>query len=155
MMNATDYTETLTVDQTPAEVFTAINNVRGWWNDTAKGGFQKLNDEFETRFGDVHYSKQKLIEVVPDKKVVWLVTESELNFLKDKAEWTGTKVSFEIFRKENKTHLQFKHAGLRPKIECYDACSTAWGQYLRFSLFYLITTGKGQPGFPPVGPPGK
>ena len=154
-MNPTDYTETLSFDQAPTEVFNAINNVRGWWNDTAKGTFQKLDDEFETRFGDVHYSKQKLIEVVPDKKVVWLVTDSHLNFLGDKTEWTGTRVCFEISRKENKTYLQFTHVGLRPKIECYDACSTAWGQYLRYSLFYLVTTGKGQPGFPPDGPSGK
>jgi len=151
-MNATDYTETLSFDQTPTEVFNAVNNVRGWWNDKAKGKSQKLNDEFETRFGNVHFSNQKLIDVIPDKKVVWLVTDSDLDFLTDKSEWTGTKISFEISRKGNKTQLTFSHKGLQPKIECYDACSTAWSQYLRYSLFYLITTGKGLPGFPPTGP---
>lgn len=153
-MNANNYTEVLSFDQTPTEVFNAVINVRGWWNDTATGNFQKLHDEFETRFGDVHYSKQKLIELVPDQKMVWLVTESNLNFLDDKTEWTGTKISFEIFRKNDKTELLFRHVGLLPTIECYDACSTAWHQYLQFSLSYLITTGKGQPGFPPDKRPG-
>ena len=151
-MATKDFSTTIAVDQSPTEVFNAINNVRGWWNDKAKGNSEKLNDEFETRFGDVHYSRQKLVEVIPNQKVVWLVTDSELNFIDDKKEWTGTKISFEIMREGKQTLLRLTHIGLVPKVECYDGCSTAWGQYMQYSLLSLITKGKGQPGFPPDGP---
>jgi hypothetical protein len=145
-MGNQNYTATILVDQTPKEVFNAINNVRGWWIDDIDGQSEKLNDEFSVLFYDgVHYSKQKLVEFVPDKKVVWLVTESKLNFIEDESEWTGTKISFEISTIGNKTQLQFTHHGLRPDIECYKDCSNAWGGYIKKSLFELITKGQGEP----------
>jgi hypothetical protein len=143
-MITSNYTTTILVNQTPKEVFNAINNVRGWWQGEIEGSTDKLNDEFTYRMAEFHFSKQKLIEVIPDKKVVWLVTESKLNFIKKKSEWTGTKISFEISIKQNKTQVHFTHVGLVPEIECYGGCSSAWSQLIEQSLFSLITTGKGK-----------
>jgi len=144
-MSTTNFTTTLQVGQTPNEVFDAINNVRGWWSETVEGGTHQLNDEFIYRHKDLHYSKQKLIEVVPGKRVVWLVTDSQLNFIKDKKEWNGSQISFDISEKDGKTQIVFTHHGLVPEKECFTACFDGWSYYLHKSLLPLITKGKGQP----------
>jgi len=139
------FTTAFMVDNTPKEAFDAINNVRGWWSGEIEGNTAKLDDEFSYRYKDIHYSKQKLVEVVPNKKVVWLITDSQLNFTEDKTEWTGTKISFDISEKDNKTEVRFTHNGLVPHFECYNGCSNAWTDYVNNSLRNLITTGKGYP----------
>jgi hypothetical protein len=144
-MNEQNYHTSITVDAPAHEAFTCINRVTKWWTENLEGSSQKLNDEFTVRFGDVHYSRQKLVEVVPDKRVIWLVTDSQLNFIKHKQEWTNTKIVFEIIGQDDRTQVHFTHAGLIPAIECYDSCSNAWSQYIQQSLLGLITTGKGQP----------
>lgn len=145
-MKTSDFTITLFTEQAPQEVFQAINNVSTWWSgyysEEFKGRTEKLNDEFSFRAGGgAHYSKQKLIEVIPNKKIVWLITESELSFLEKTDEWTGTKVIFEISEKDGKTQLTFTHEGLTPEIECYDSCAPAWTQYVQNKLLPLISTG--------------
>ena len=144
-MKAKSYTISFTVDQSPAEVFKAINNVRGWWSGEIDGRTDKLGAEFTYRYKDVHRTTQKITEFVPDKKVVWKVTDSAINFVKDKTEWNGTEIVFEIAKKGAKTELRFTHVGLVPTIECYGGCSGAWGFYINDSLKSLITTGKGEP----------
>ena len=144
-MKNQDYTVSITVNATAREAFNRINKVSEWWTENLEGSSQKLDDEFTVRFGEVHVSTQKLVEVVRDKKVVWLVTDSHLNFTKNKHEWTGSKVVFEIVEKDNKTKIIFTHLGLVPEIECFDACSNAWGPYIKESLMNLINSGKGFP----------
>jgi hypothetical protein len=140
-MNNKDYTTTFMVDQTPEEVFQAINNVRGWWTGepgVEEGNADKLGDEFAYRYGDVHYSRQKVTEFVPNKKVVWLVVEAKLNFVEQKNEWKGTKITFEIAKKGDKTEVRFSHVGLVPEFECFNDCSNAWGFYVNTNLKNLI-----------------
>lgn len=140
-MTTTNFTTTLTIDQTPREVFEAVNNPKNWWWGDIKGDSTKLNNEFEYRYKDMHYSKQRVVEMIPNEKVVWLVTESRLNFVEDEEEWTGTQMVFEISKKGGKTQLQFTHLGLQPAVECYSGCSTAWTQLIQQSLYNLIATG--------------
>ncbi len=144
-MTTPDFTTTILVDQTPKQVFDAINDVRGWWSEEIEGGTDKLNDEFTYHYEDVHNCKMKLIEVTPGKKVVWLVLDNYFKFTKDKSEWKGTKIIFEIFEKDSKTQLRFTHLGLVPEYECFGICRDAWTNYIQNSLRSLITTGEGQP----------
>jgi hypothetical protein len=131
-------TSTITVDQTPEEAFAAINDVRGWWSGEIEGQTAQLGDEFTYRYEDFHYSKQRVIESVPGKKVVWLVVDSRLDFVEHKTEWNGTKIMFEIAKKGGKTEVRFTHVGLSPDHECFEDCSSAWGSYITGNLRKLI-----------------
>ena len=144
-MQNQNFTTALVVDQTPEEIFNAINNPRGWWSEEIEGSTEKLNDEFTYHYKDVHISKMKLIEVIPHKKVVWLVLDNHFKFTKDTSEWKDNKIIFEITEKDNQTQLQFTQLGLVPVYECYDICKDAWSNYIHNSLRNLIITGKGQP----------
>lgn len=144
-MTTTDFSTTVLVDQTPKEAFDAINNVRGWWSEEIEGSTNKLNDEFKYQFEDVHRAKIKIIESIPNEKVVWHVLENYFKFTKDTTEWTGTKMKFEITKKNNKTQIRLTHMGLVPEYECFDICSNAWTHYIQESLSGLIATGKGLP----------
>lgn len=148
IMNKKDFTATKNINmkkenfaysfkssKTPEDIFELLLDVEQWWSglyeETIKGKSHKLNDEFSFKAGSgAHYSKQKLIELIPNKRIVWLVTDSKLNFLSDPSEWTNTKICFDISKEEDKTIVTFTHDGLTPQIECYNDCSGAWASYL-------------------------
>ncbi len=144
-MRTKDYTSSFTVNQSPEEVFDAINNVRGWWSEEIEGDTDRLGAEFRFHHKDLHRSMQKIPKLVPGKKVVWHVVDGQIDFVKDKTEWDGTDIVFDITRKGDKTELRFTHVGLVPTIECYGGCSGAWDFYVNESLQSLIATGKGDP----------
>ena len=144
-MQNQDFSITFLVEQTPDEVFKAIINVRDWWSEEIEGNSENLNDEFIYHFGNLHYSKHKIIEVVQGTKVVWLTIDSKLTFVNKQDEWSGTKMKFEISKLEDITKLVITHSGLVPELECYDACSAGWTYYLLNSLLPLIKTGIGNP----------
>jgi uncharacterized protein YndB with AHSA1/START domain len=144
-MDKKSFTTTITVDQSPEEVFAAVNNVRAWWSGEITGDTDKPGAVFEYRYKDFHKSTQKITEWVPGKKVVWHIVDADLSFVKETKEWNGTEVVFEIARTRGKTELRFTHAGLVPAFQCYGDCSGAWGFYIEQSLHSLITTGKGVP----------
>lgn len=144
------FTTKIVVTQTPAEVFNAISNVRGWWSEAIEGITDRLNAEFIQYYQDIHIAKMKIVEFMPGKKVTWLVLDNHFSFTKDEGEWKGTKICFEISVKRNqpdghRTQLVFTHQGLVPEYECYDVCNHAWNDLIKLSLRGLITNGKGRP----------
>ena len=132
-------------DQSPMEVYNAINDVQGWWSQDFTGASNNTGDEFAVRFADMHYSKHRLTEMLPGRKINWLVTDSRLSFLRDKTEWNGTQNLFEISEGDGKTILDFHHIGLQPSLECFGSCSKGWTHYLQNSLVGFIKEGKGKP----------
>ena len=94
---------------------------------------------------EIHFSAFRITELVPDRSVAWLVTDSWLTFIEDEEEWTGTTVRFDVVPTDAGTEVRFTHEGLVPRVECYDVCRVAWGEYVVGSLRSLIETGTGRP----------
>lgn len=135
-MTNQNFQYSFTTSKNTREVFAHLIDPKNWWvglfGETIEGKSESINDEFSFRAGDgVHYSNQKLIEFEAGRKIAWLVTESNLSFLKNTNEWAGTKICFDIEQLDNNTKITFTHYGLVPQIECYDSCSNAWTQYLQ------------------------
>ena len=138
-----NYTVTIEVEKSPQVVFDCLKEVPKWWSKDFAGSSTKLNDEFVVCHPGRHYSKQKLVEVTPNQKVAWLVTDSELEWIeKDKHEWTNTKMIFEITTRGDLTVLHFTHEGLVPQKECYEMCERGWNMVIKERLFSFITLGK-------------
>ena len=140
-----DFSTSFEVARTPQEAFEAITDVRGWWSQEVEGVTDRVGGEFEYHYKDVHRCTIRVTELVPGRKVAWLVLDNFFDFIEDQAEWKGTQVVFEISAAEGGTEVRFTHVGLVPSYECYDVCSNAWAGYLGGSLRSLIDTGQGQP----------
>jgi hypothetical protein len=130
-MNDHDFSTTFTVGQTPEEAFAAINRVDRWWSEGLEGSSDKVGAEFIYRHGDAHYSKQKVTELIPGKKIVWLVLDSHLGFVEPSSEWNGTTVTFDIAQKGDETEVRLTHAGLVPELACYRGCTCRCGWHGR------------------------
>jgi uncharacterized protein YndB with AHSA1/START domain len=144
-MNDQSYSATIEVTSSPQRVFECITQeVAKWWGGPdLSGNSVELNDEFIVHHPGAHYSKQKLVEVIRDKKIVWLVTESKMSWLKkDQLEWTDTKMIFEITAHGDKTMLHFTHEGLTPDKECYAMCEQGWNMVIKDWLFRFIIDGR-------------
>lgn len=146
IMNDQSFTTSFLADQSPKEVFVAVNNVRGWWSEQIDGATDQLNSEFKYHYKDLHQCRMKVTEMIPDKKVVWKVLDNYFSFTKDRTgQWKNTSIVFEISEKDGRTELKFTHVGLTPDEECYNVCFDAWTGYITKSLKSLITTGTGNP----------
>ncbi len=144
-MTAPSFSTSFAVDASPAEVFAAITNVRGWWSEETEGDTATLGSEFKYHYRDVHTCTMRITEAEANRRVAWLVLDNHFDFTQDKSEWVNTRITFDIAEQDGQTVVRFGHQGLVPDYECFELCSSEWGRYINGSLRDLITTGKGQP----------
>ncbi|MBI3235962.1 MAG: SRPBCC domain-containing protein, partial [Bacteroidetes bacterium] len=102
----TDFKYTFESSKTIETIYATLLDVRQWWvglyNEEIEGETKQINDEFTFRAGDgVHYSKQRLVELIPNSKIKWQVIESHLSFVKKNDEWTNSRFGFEIISNNN------------------------------------------------------
>lgn len=144
MKQQQDFSYSLSVKAIAKETMKKINQVDLWWAKDFKGEANKLNDEFSVYFGDT-YVNFKISEFIPEKKVVWLVTDCNLHWIKDKKEWKNTEVIWNLTEKDGETEIDFVHKGVTPDSECYESCKPGWTHHIKDSLSKLIDEGRGFP----------
>lgn len=127
-------TITITVPQSPDQVYDAILDVGGWWTGTVTGPTTELGQQFTYRYEDQHRSTHRVDELDRGHRVVWFTTDADLPFAEDPTEWIGTRQIFDIAPAADGTELRFTHEGLLPELDCYDSCSNAWNYLVRTSL---------------------
>lgn len=146
--SAGSFTTTCMVDRSPEEVYEAIADVSRWWTGEVEGRADQAGDEFTYQFGDLHHSRQRVTELITDRRILWEVVDAKLSGRVTPDEWIGTRIVFDLSRVKDGTGIQFTHDGLVPAFECFDDCAYAWTFFLTGSLTTLITTGDG-----PTPPP--
>lgn len=134
-MEGKNFTYSFKSSKSTKEIFELLLNIEQWWSglyeETIKGKSNQLNDEFTFEAGGgMHDTTQKLVELILNRKIVWLVTYSNLSFTSKPDEWTNTKICFDLSKERDKTLVTFTHDGLIPEFECYEACSGGWTGYL-------------------------
>ncbi len=120
-----------------------IADVSRWWARDFSGSAQKLGDSFTVRFGTTWVTFR--VSALTERSVAWTVTASQLPWLKDHHEWTGTTVEWEVVPTGKDCEIRFTHVGLTPEVECYGNCVDGWTRYVTGSLPHLFV---GKPGNP-------
>lgn len=136
---AAHYTVEMEVEKRLNDVFDHFNDLSKWWPEDFEGEDIGLNSEFVFSSGETHYSKNKVIEFVPNKKVVWLATESIRKA--DNYDWTGTKFIFEFTPRGDNTLIKFTYDGVVFEDE-YDRLVQICDMTLKEMFYKYLTHGK-------------
>ena len=126
------------IDVPKREVFEAISTINGlsnWWTVQTKGQ-TNVGEIIQFDFGSFQGPKMKVVESVPNDKLVWECIASDHG-------WEGHRFVFELDENEEKTRVRFSHDGWKDQGDFYAQCSFSWGRYME-SLRQYCQTGLGE-----------
>ena len=142
-MEQNHFNSSITAKIGAADAIKKIGHVPEWWGITYSGDSRKQNDKFVIKMGGESFFDVTVAELIPGKKVVWLVTDCYMPWYDDKKEWANTKLIFDLSENNGETTVRFTHEGLTPDIACYNDCRKGWTHWIQTSLFSYLTTGEG------------
>ena len=143
MKTKNDFNCIISAKISASEAINRISNVPEWWGVTFSGSSKKQNDKFIVRMSGDCFFNFTVAELIPGKRIVWVVTDCNMPWYSDKKEWANTKLIFDLNENNGETEMNFKHEGLTPDVECYKDCAPGWTHWIKTSLFSYFTTGKG------------
>ena len=127
------------IESSPSDAYralTTIEGLSGWWTDNTQGE-SKVGGVLRFRFFEADRFDMKVLELDPNKRVLWEVVEGP-------KEWIGTTIGWDFKPEGDRTVVLFKHQGWKDPVEFMHHCSTKWATFL-MSLKALVETGKGAP----------
>ena len=133
------YSVEIELTKSPNDVFDHVIDLSKWWPEEFEGEGINLDAEFIFRTGESHYSKNKVVEFVPNQKVTWLTTESMRKT--DNYDWSGTRFIFELTPHGEHTLLKFTYDGVVLENES-DRLVEICDITIRDMLYHFITYGK-------------
>lgn len=140
-----DFTAVLNLPTTPAtvlELFTSAEGVSRWWGPTEGDG--AVGGTLVADFGDNGVNAVRVLEAGP-RRVIWEPVAVEgTTPTWHTQEWLDTRVEFDIAPADGGTELRFRHAGLTPRLACWDDCFAGWS-YFMASIKAYAETGTGTP----------
>lgn len=119
------------------QALTTVEGLAAWWTITTQGDSGRVGGVIQFRFGTLGGFDLKVLELDPNRRVVWQVVEGP-------EEWVGTQMTFDLRQEGGFTILLVKHQGWKEPVEFMHHCSTKWAVYL-LSLKSLVETGQGAP----------
>ncbi len=137
----------ITVKTSIENVFKSITKeIPFWWTEMFEGVSDKQGDVFTVRFGSSVFKTMQVEELIFNKKVVWVVSDTFIDIpeLTNKREWLNTKIIWELETEKTNTIIRLTHIGLNPGIECYGICAVGWRQFCD-SLKTYLEKGSGMP----------
>ncbi len=107
MKDQKDFSYSFTVKASAKDAMKSISEVDAWWAKKFKGQAAKLNDTFSVYFGGPKdtFVDFKISEVIPNKKVVWYVSDCNLHWINDKKEWKNNECIWNLTEKGGKTSI--------------------------------------------------
>jgi uncharacterized protein YndB with AHSA1/START domain len=130
-MGKNDFTSSIAANISADEAVKKISNVPEWWGITFSGSSEKQNDKFIVKMGGESFFNFTVAELVPGKRIVWLIPDCNMPWYSDKKEWANTKLIFDLTGNNDVTELKSTHEGLTPNVECYNDCAPGWTHWIQ------------------------
>lgn len=115
-----------------SSVFEAISTPAGldaWWTKSSTGE-PEVGSEYTLGFGPEYDWRAEVTQCEPGVRF-------ELELRRADADWTGTRVAFELVPNGAQTFIRFSHRGWPHANEHYRISCYCWAMYLRLLRRYL------------------
>lgn len=127
-----DILQDFPIQATPARVLAAVSEpseLDQWWSIRSSGR-PETGAQYELDFGPDYLWRAVVTRLVPGSAFELQLTEAD-------ADWTGTRVGFELTPSDAGTRVSFYHRGWPEANEHYRISCHCWAMYLRILRRYL------------------